>query len=134
MPFAAVIPASDVHHDQIVAHRLQRRVIEPPARRQVGQHDARIRAGAGHQRMRQRPALRVPDVQHDRPLALVETGPIQALAVAGQGPALMVEPAADRVDANDIGAHLRQSQPGIGCRNEGGDLDDAQAFNDIGHF
>ena len=57
--------AGDAEHDQIVAFRLQSGVVEPAARRQVRQHDARVRSWLGHQRVRQFAAFRIADIQHD---------------------------------------------------------------------
>ena len=125
--------AGDAEHDQIVAFRLQSGVVEPAARRQVRQHDTRIRSWLGHQRMRQFPAFRIADIQHDRPFALVQPGPVEAPVIARDRPTPVIEAAADRVDADHVGAHLRQGQAGIGRGDEGRDFDEPKSLHDFRH-
>ena len=60
----------------------------------------------------------------DRTLALVQPGPVDAVAVVGERPAVVVGGAADRVDADHLGAELGQRHPGQRHRDEAGDLDD----------
>src|SRR5439155_25554938 len=53
-------------------------------------------------------ALRPTQVGPDRPLSLVEARPEQALTVRCKRPAVLVEAAAPVVEANDVGAQLRE--------------------------
>ena len=63
----------------------------------------------------------------DRPLALVEAGPVEADVVVGDGPALVVEAAADGVEADDVGAELGEREPAERRGDERRSLDDAQS-------
>jgi hypothetical protein len=54
---------------------------------------------------------RVLHVDRDRPLALVETRPEQALPVLRHRPAARIEPALKPVEADHVRPHLRQRHP-----------------------
>ena len=60
-----------------------------------------------------------------RTLGLVQARPVETAAVRRQRPPTDVDVAADRIDANDVGAELGQGQAAERCRDEGGNLDDA---------
>ena len=77
----------------------------------------------------QLPPLATAEVDGQRPLALVQAGPEQAVvAVERDRPAGVIEPAADRIEADDVGAHLRQRHAAVGHGDERRALDDAQAL------
>jgi hypothetical protein len=130
---AAVPAADDVDHNQVVAPRLERRVIQPAPRRQVGDDEARVRARLRHQRLPDLAAFALAHVEHDRALALVEAGPVEAASVLGHRPAAVVQPAAHGIDTNDVGAHLGQQQSGIGRGDEGRGLDHPHALEHLVH-
>src|SRR5262249_32863594 len=62
-----------------------------------------------------------------------EPGPIEALAVLGDGPAMDVEATRQRVDADHIGAELRERHARRGRRHEGAALDDAKVREHATH-
>ena len=125
---AAVAPADEVDHDQIVAAALQRLVVEPAARREVGDEQPGVLARRADQPGDQLLALRLAEVDGDRALALVQPGPEQAVvAVQRHRPAGIVEAAADRIEADDVGAHLRQRHAAERHGDEGRALDDPHA-------
>ena len=72
-------------------------------------------------------ALGRDEVDRDRALPLVEPGPVEADAVVGDRPALVVEAAADGVEADDVGAELREREPAERRGDERRPLDHAQS-------
>src|SRR5262249_58223520 len=72
------------------------------------------------------------EVERDRALAPVEVFPVEAAALV-QRPAVGVDAAAERVDADDVGAHRGEGGPAQRSRDEGGELDDPQAAQDAVH-
>ena len=64
--------------------------------------------------LRELAASRRADIQRHGLLALVQTSPVQALAVLRDGPSIDVQTAADRIDADNFCAHLRQGERGEG--------------------
>jgi hypothetical protein len=118
--------------DQVGPSVAQLVVVEPAARRKVGDEQSGILAGCGDQSHREFPAFRPGDVQHHRALALVQAAPEQAGAIFRHGPAPVVEPAAGLVDPDHVGAHLGQCHAAEGRRDEGRCLHDAHAAQDAG--
>ena len=108
---SAVAPPHEVHHDQVVAIPLQVLVVEPAPSREVGDEHPAVLARGADQRTEDLLAARRADVDGDRTLALVQARPEQARAVACDRPTRVVEPAADRVEANHVGAELGERQP-----------------------
>ena len=129
----AVAAADDRDHDEVLALRTQCFVIEPAAHRQVRDHEPCVRTGSRHERLRDFATLGFADVEHDRPLALVEARPVETQAVLRDRPAPVVEPSPDGIDADDIGAHLCQQESAEWRRDEGGRLNDAHVREDIVH-
>ena len=81
-------------------------------------------AAVGDQPLHEVLALRGADVGRHGPLALVQPGPVDAGAVVGDRPAVVVGRAADRVDPHHLGAELAQRHTRQRHRDEAGDLDD----------
>ena len=84
--------------------------------------------GRGDQRGGELATLGPRQVDRDRPLPLVEPGPVEADAFVGDRPALVVEAAADGVEADHVGAELREREPPERRGNERGTFDDPQAL------
>lgn len=116
--------------DQVFAPRLELVVVEPAARRKVGEQDARVLARRGDERHRELAALGPAQVDGHRTLGLVEAAPEQAHVVPGHGPALVIQPAAQGVEADHVGAHLRQRHAAQRRGDEGGGLNDPHAGED----
>ena len=116
------------------AQRLQRLVGEEPVDREVGDEQAR-RPSPGAVASRwaiSRPSGRG-EVEGDRLLALVQPLPVEARPVVGERPAAEVRPAADVVEADHLGAHLRQIEPAGRRGHERRALHHAQAFQEVVH-
>ena len=122
------------HHDHVVAAGFQRLVGQLAAHRKVGEENAPVGARTRDECCDQFLPLGRAQIDLDRTLALVHAGPEQAAAVVGQGPAAIVEAAADLVVADDIGAELGERHPAERRRHEGRSLDDAEPCEDAaGH-
>ena len=65
-------------------------------------------------------------------LALVEAGPVEAVALGVEGEAAGVGGAADGVEADDLGAQLRQRHGARRPGHVGGDLDEAETLQRLG--
>jgi hypothetical protein len=103
-------------------------------RADVGEQHAGVRAWRGGERLHQLAPLRAAQVDRDRALALVQAAPVQAAPARHARHAGVVDAAADHVDADHVGAVLRQRQAGQRSGDEGGTLDDAQAVQErVGH-
>jgi hypothetical protein len=113
-------------HHEVVTVFPQRVVGEPAAGREVREEGARVRDERGDELA---PALGA-QIDGERALALVEAGPEQALAVGRERPALVVETAADLVEADDLGAHLGQRHAAQRRGDERRALDDLQPVED----
>ena len=130
----AVRIAEQVHHDQIArAACFSALVAEPAGRREVGEEDARPVARLGDQAGDQLLALRTAGIDGDRALALVQADPVEALAVGGERPASRVETALQRIEADDVGALLRQRHAAQRRRDERRAFDDAQTLENSVH-
>ena len=125
----AVAVALEVDHDEVLAARAQRFVAQPAAGGEVGEEDAR---GRDHGRD-ELAALIGAQVDAQRPFALVETGPEQRLAVGRQRPARVVQAAAEIVEADDVGAELRERHPAQRRGDERRALHHRQPVEDPGH-
>jgi hypothetical protein len=124
---AAIRRADQLHHDHVGAARLQGFIGEFAVDRKVRHEDAAALAGRGDQVLQHLAALRAAHVDLDRTLALVEGGPVQALAVPVDRHAGGVDVAADRIDADHLGAQLREREAAQRGRDERGEFDDPQA-------
>ena len=122
----AVAVADQPQQDHVLALCLQAGIIEARQRRQVSQNDARTRTGSGGDRLGESAAFGFVERQRDRALRLVHPGPVEAGAARRDRPAVEVDAAADRVDADHLGAHLRHRHAAERRRDKGADLDDAQ--------
>ena len=123
---APVVVAQYLQVDQVGPGLDQVVVAEPGPADRVGQHDPAARPGGGHQVGQEALALGVAEVQRDRLLALVQPGPVDAGPGRGQGPAVLVARAADRVDPDDLGTELGQGQAAQRRGHEAGDLQDPE--------
>src|SRR5438477_618620 len=123
---AAVAIADQPEQDHILALCLKAGVIETGQWRQVGKHDTGAGTGRGRDCLRDFAPLRLVERQRNRALRLVHPGPIEARAVFGYGPAVEVDTAADRVDADDLGAKLRHRHAAERRGDKGAQFDDAQ--------
>ena len=130
---AAVPIASDRQHDQVLALLAQVLVGEPAAGGQVREKDPRVLPGSADEIRHELLAARGTQIDPDGSLALVEATPVQALAVFGERPALVVEASADGVEADHLGAELAQRHARQWRGDEGGALHDAQSLQDSRH-
>jgi hypothetical protein len=123
----AVARADQLHHVKIRPQLGQRLVRQLGVDAEVGQeHRGPVAAGAD-QPLQQRAAFGAAHVQLQRALGAIQAGPVQAAPGGVARRAGNVDVAADRVDADHLGAELGQCQPGAGRGDEGRELDDAQA-------
>ena len=125
--------AGDGDHHEIGAPRPQGVVVQPAAHGEVGQEQPRVGARGADQLADQLLPARRAKVDRDRALALVEPGPEEAGAVVGHRPAVAVEAAADRVEADHVGPELGQRHPSQRRGDVGRALDHAHAGQDPGH-
>ncbi len=132
---AAVAATREVHHDQVFALLFELRVVEPTPRGEVGDEHPRVLAGRADQRRQDLLAARRAQVHRQRALGLVEAGPEQAATVVRDGPARVVEPPADGVEADHVRAELCQGEPGQGHGHEGRALHHAHSVeNSLRHL
>ena len=124
----AVALQSDL--DEVAATLLQGIKVQPSAGRKVGQQQARVRPRCADERHRQLAALSACQIQGDRALVLVQAAPKEAHALRRDGPALVVQATAQGVDADHVGAHLRQCQTAQRCCDKSRSLDHAHATED----
>ena len=101
----AVAAPEDVDHDQVGPFGPQRLVVEPALAHGVGEQDAASGPRTTEQVDDQPAALVARRVQLHRALALVEPGPVEAVALLVEGQAAGVGGAAHRVDADDVRFH-----------------------------
>jgi hypothetical protein len=74
-------------------------------------------------------STRLAEVHRNRPLALVESSPEQALfSIQRNGPTFVVETSTDLVEADDICTQLGQCHAAERCCHEGRAFDDAETF------
>ena len=125
--------AEQVEHDQIVPALFQRLIAEPTGGGKVGKKNPAAGAGRRNERGYEFLPFGLPGIDRDRPLSLVQADPIQALAVLIHRPAFRIEPAANRIEADHVGAELCERHTGERGRDESGPFDDAQIFEDIIH-
>ena len=104
----AVVVAGDGHHDEVVAVAAEAVVRQPTDGGEVGGEDAGVGAWGGGQCGDQLAAFGGAEIDLDRPLSLIEPLPVQRLAVGGERPAVVVDPSADGVEADHVGAVLGQ--------------------------
>ncbi len=123
-PGAAVGATGDLQMDQVGPAGHQRVVPVPVPADDVGDQDAAPRAAFGDEPGDQLLTVGAAHVDGDRALALVQPGPVDALAVVGQRPAAVVRGAADGVHPDHLGTELGQRHPGQRHRHETRDLDD----------
>jgi len=130
----AVGVADDVDHDQVRSPLRELLVVEEAARGEVGEEEAGLGSGRGDQRLHQFAAFVRAKVDLDRTLALVESGPEQALAAGGHRPARAIEAAADRVEADYVCSELRHRHTAQGRSDEGRALDDPHTLEYSRHL
>ena len=106
--------------DEICTMRAQRRVGKPLSAGDIGDQNP----GIDDQPPNELLALLATHINRHRPLALVESSPVDALAGGGKRPPLVVRGTADRVDAGHFGAKLGQRHTGQRDRDKARDLDD----------
>ena len=130
---APVPVARDRHHDQVFAMLLKLVVVHPAAHAKVREEDARLFARRADEPGHDLLAARCRHVDRDAAFALVEAFPEQAAPALGHRPPLVVEPADEAIEADDVGAHLRKRHP----REWGGDerraFHDSQPFENLDH-
>ncbi len=127
---AAVVVAHDVHHHEVAPYLRELVVPEPATRGKVGQEEARLGTGRADEPSQQLLAARGAQVHLNRALALVEAGPEEAHAFLGDRPAGHIETAADRVEADHVGAELGERHPAEGRGHEGRALDHSHPVED----
>ena len=99
--------------------------------RKVGDEQAGIVARRRRQALRELAAFGPRQVDHHRLLALVQPFPVEARSIRRLRPAMPIGAAADRIDADHLGAHLRQMQPAGRPGNERRRLDHPQALENV---
>ena len=120
--------AAQAQIDQVFAPRAQALVGEPAASGEIAEENARVLAGAGDQFGKQFLAFRTAKIDGDGSLALVQSMPVQTVAPGVDGPAPIVEAAADQVEANDVGAELSQGHAARRRGDEGAAFDHPHAL------
>ncbi len=125
--------AGERDHHQVGAALAQRVVFEPAAGGKIRQKDAALFARRGDQRRHQLATLGRAHVDLNRALALVQAGPEKTLAVGRQRPSMVVEAAANLVEADNVGAELRERHPAERRCHERGAFDHAEAREDSAH-
>ena len=113
--------------DQILAGLSQAFIVQPTPGWKIGQQDTCIFPTGADDRPGELPALGLANINGHGALILVKALPEEAGIVLGDRPAPVVQPAPDVVDADNLGPHLGQCQPGGGRRHKGGNLNHAQA-------
>ena len=127
----AVAPAHDAQRDQIGAQRRQRGMAEKTLFRKIGHEQSGIVARRRRQPLRKLAALGPRQVDHHRLLALVQPLPVEARSIRRLRPAMPIRAAADRIDPDHLGTHLRQMQPARRSGNERRRLDHPQALENV---
>ncbi len=123
----AIVMPANVDHHQIRSLCLERFVVEPSSRRKVRQKESAVRTRGADQVLDQLLPPRRANVDCDRALPLVEARPEQAAAVAGDRPTVVVEAAANRIEADHICAELGERHSAERSCNECRSLDDAHS-------
>ncbi len=103
----AVAVALQRDHDEVLPAGTEPLVGQPPAFREVRQQ----RPGPRDELADQLPALVCRQVDGEGPLALVHPGPEQALPARRKWPAAVVQPPFEPVEADHVGAELRECHP-----------------------
>jgi len=92
----------------------------------VGEEQPGIVTRRGRDRHREFAAFGRGEIDRDRLLALVETFPIEACGrPRSDWPAVEIGPAADRIEADDLGSHLGEVQAAGRAGDERRTFDDA---------
>ena len=97
----------------------------------VGQKHAGILAGRRDECPHELPTLWLANVDSDRSLALVQSGPVEAPPLRHDRQPRVVNAAPDHVDADDVRAELRQGHAGQRRGDEGRALHHTQATQKI---
>ena len=127
----AVRIALDGAGDHVGALGRQARMREP-GRCDIGEQNAGLRRG--RERGDQFAPLRPAQVDGDRALALVQPGPVEAAPARRDRPAQIIDAAADHLDADHVGAILRERQAAHRRGDERRTFDHANAVQKIvGH-
>jgi hypothetical protein len=92
--------------DQVGAPSFKCFVVQPAARRQVGDEEARVLARRARDGHRDLTALRRRQVQRHGSLGAVEAAPDEARVIVGHRPAVIVQAALQRIDADHVRAEL----------------------------
>ena len=121
--------------NEVFALFLEFVVVQPAARGKVGQQDACVFPGRGNERHGNLAAFGLAEVQRHRTLGLVQATPKKAGVVSSDGPAAVIKTAAQGVDADHVGAHLRQRHAAQRGRYECRSLHHAHTRqNSLGHL
>jgi hypothetical protein len=127
------VVTDDVDHHEVGPAGGQAVVVQPARRREVRQEQTGVVTGSGDEIDQQLPSPRRAQVDGHRPLPLVHPGPEQALPVGRHRPPAGVEPAADRIEADHVGAELGQRHPAEWGSYECRTFDDPHATEDAVH-
>ena len=106
-----VVPAHDADRDQVGPTRAHRVVAEEALFGQVGDELAGRRLPVRHSSSRPSPGRRSSATDF---LARLRFSHASAAALGGQHVAIVVQPAADLVDPDHLGPHLRAVEPAVG--------------------
>src|SRR5262249_41001856 len=98
-----------------------------------GGEDARAIARRRDERGEQFAAAWTSKIDGDGALALIQARPIDRAAFLGDRPAVAVEPALDVVEADHVGAQLRQGHAAQRSGDERRAFDDAKAGENASH-
>ena len=124
----AVPVAAQAQINQVFSPHAQTLVGEPAASGKIAEENAGVFAGAGDQFGKQFLAFGPAKIDGDGSLALVQSVPVQAAALGVDGPAAIVEAAADQVETDDVGAELGQGHAARRRGDEGAAFDHPHAL------
>ena len=111
----------------------QRLVAEPAGGGKIGEKDSISGSRRRYERGDEFLTFRLSSVDCNRSLSFVQAGPVEAVAMLIHRPAFCVEPASDWIEADHVGAELRESHAGERRGNKRRAFDNAQFFEDMVH-
>ncbi len=127
----AVRVADDVHVDQIGPAAAEGLVGQPARRREIREEDSGFVPRGGDERRDDLLAFGARDVDGQRPLPFVHPGPEETRTLGCTWPTMVVDAAADGVEADDVGTELSQGHPAEWGGHERRPFHHAQTFEDF---
>ena len=125
---AATMPITgEIQIDQIFAAGSQFFIRQPSPRWKITDEQTCVFTWCGNESREYFLAFRFPEIDSDGTLALIEAVPVETPAGFGDGPAPVVDAAADLIEANHIRAQLRQRHAAGRRGNKCTSFDDTQS-------